>query len=711
MTNFSVRKLGNQFYISFHNGTAKVFSSSETTCIEDSYSYASCYNIDAFYDTIEPWDPTYCESQYSHTKYLPKNNYLVEQSVNPPSGSYDLLCSETYPIAISNKIKITIPDDPIFSGTYVFDYSIGGGDQLLQSDNWIFNAAESTHNLSTYQHSSDEGPVAFNGKVLVSLSDEPVRLSYYQGYEEHLYGFYNNDPSAFQNRSLDDAFAFPAEFIFTAVQPPGPCYGIPAIDPIQVTGTGHRLAVGFALPIRWRHPYKNWILVDRKTHTIENIVDYTSGVVFNDGIVRNIDGNSVYLNNSKSVRYAESWAPGSAGSIPTGGYLSISPDANYELFNICTGIPDIGFSFKAYGSGLGIYRNRYWVDGPTIEGIGGAHYFADLSSLSIGADTRPFFENKTPVKSIIEFVYSCRSGISCSTFENVTPQTNIPIITGLYVGCPTNVNYIGTDYLCGENNQINPPDSYWTQNNITSTEIIYSGYNEKPFFYTDSTFTYRILPVIFTGQASANRIVNIYDYNPSNSNNLISIRTTGGTPTQIREFLRSNLFAHKITTLNSNPSNLTVTNSSYNKWDLYWTVNTGLYTAKAYVIPDIENVPSPTIFITGAGSSSVNGTYYYDWDGRGYNSDSEFYGGIFVKDTQSRIALSVSGSNVIHEWRIQKLVNNNWVNYYGNNGVYTGIINYTNNLRIGTLNTNWYTNSFCFSGENPPPSSITYYYR
>lgn len=695
----------------YATGSPGVYSTG--ICTEVSYSYASCYNIDALYDTIEPWDPTYCESQYSHTKYLSKNNYLFKQSVDPPSGSYDLLCSETYPVSISNKIKITIPDDPIFSGTYVFDYNPGQGDNLLSSINWVLNEAESSHSLVPYNHSDS----AFDGKTLISFDDNTNNYNRYnyKGYLELKTRYYNDENNA-AARFLENAYAFPADFVLTAVQPPCPCTGIPGVDFVSTIGSGHRLAVGFVHPIRWRHPYKNWILVDRISHTIESAIpDYTTGSPINVGnqsYYSPEQQQTVYLNNSKYVNYAESYVPGTAESVIGDGFIGITLTESWPK---CTGVPDLGFAFRSSASGLGIDRGWGLVaDQFDIQGLGRhQEYIRDVVNNFdlIIKDERPFYENKTPIKAVIEFVYSCRSGISCSTFDNVTPQTNISVITGLYVGCPTNVNYIGTDYLCGENNQINPPDSYWTQNNITSTEIIYSGYNEKPFFYTDSTSTYRILPVVFTGQASANRIVNIYDYNPSNSNNLISIRTTGGTPTQIREFLRSSLFAHEITTLNSNPSNLTVTNSSYNKWDLYWTVNTGLYTAKVYIIPDIENVPSPTIFITGAGSSSVNGTYYYDSYGRGYNPDNESYGGIFVKDAQSRIALSVSGSNVIHEWRIQKLINNNWVNYYGNNGVYTGIINYTNNLRIGTLNTNWYTNSFCFSGENPAPSSVTYYYR
>ena len=51
-------------------------------------------------------------------------------------------------VYISKKIKITIPDDPIFSGTYVFDRGLG--DDSLDSSTWIFNTGLSQHNLNTY---------------------------------------------------------------------------------------------------------------------------------------------------------------------------------------------------------------------------------------------------------------------------------------------------------------------------------------------------------------------------------------------------------------------------------------------------------------------------------------------------------------------------------------------------------------------------------
>ena len=166
-------------------------------------------------------------------------------------------------VNISKRIKITIPDDPIFSGTYVFDR--GFGDSSLNSNNWIFNTGLSQYNLNTYNH-----PESFlNGKLLVSLSDTNY-TEYLPGYNELKTSLYKGENNSLANQ-LEDVFSFPAKFVFTAVQPPCPCSGEigTAWPPISTTqASGHRLAVGFAPPIRWRSPYSDWIIVDKINHTI-----------------------------------------------------------------------------------------------------------------------------------------------------------------------------------------------------------------------------------------------------------------------------------------------------------------------------------------------------------------------------------------------------------------------------------------------------------
>lgn len=692
------------------------------------YTYTSCYNVSPLYDTTEPWNPTYCESQYSHIKYLPKNNYLLKQSVDPPSGSYDLLCSETYPISISNKIKITIPDDPIFSGTYVFDYSPGQGDDLLSSPNWVLNEAESSHSLVPYSHSDS----AFNGKTLVSFMDDSNDFNNYnyKGYLE-LKTRYYNDENNNAARFLEDAYAFPADFVFTAVQPPCPCTGIPGVDFVSTIGSGHRLAVGFVHPIRWRHPYKNWVLVDRIFHTIENsIPDYTIGSVVNIGNQSYYSPDqqqTVYLNNSKYVNYAESYVPGTAETSIGTGLIGISL---IESWPKCTGVPDLGFAFRSSASGLGIDRGLGLVaDQFDMQGLGRhQEYIRDVVNNFdfIIKDERPFFENKIPVRSIVEFVYSCRSGLSCSSFSNINPST-VSITSGLFYGCGF-ANVIGTDYLCGPDAQVYPDNSYWINNNITSTDIIYSGGTGIPFQYSASD---RVLPVFDHSISDGNNIVQIYDYNPASVDNAILIRTTGGTPTNIRDFVRSNLFAHRV--ISKPPFTYyeynSVFKSKYNKWDLYWTVDTDNGTAKVYIIPDIEEIPYPTIFITGAGFSDVNGTYTYNsnagydeyalndltgFENTTYFNNPMFFGNIFTKnDAEGRFRIGLAATGNPYRWVIQKSIENNWINYYYNTGVsgVFNIIQYTNNSRIPIINNQWLTSSPCYAGINPPPTSIAYYYR
>jgi len=273
--------------------------------------------------------------------------------------------------------------------------------------------------------------------------------------------------------------------------------------------------------------------------------------------------------------------------------------------------------------------------------------------------------------------------------------------------------------LCGQNEQVAPPDSVWIDNSITSTDIIYSGYSGSPFINSDVAYTYRILPIQITGQLFNDKIVDIYDFNPSTINSNVLIRSTGGLPSDIRNFLQNNLFVCRVVTDNENPtSSPMVTRTQYNKWDLYWSVDSGSNTAKVYIVPDIEYVTGPTVVITGAGSPEVNGVYTYSHNG-GYDPVLDSYGHILSKRDGNpwyRIALSSTGvNNAPYRWTIQKLFlnihENHWVDFYTHTGVYNNIIPYTNNQKFGTVNNQWYTDERCYLGANPPPTSITYYYR
>jgi hypothetical protein len=715
-----IRKINNKCYVSFRNNHIYIFPGGYCTAAPTT-TY-TCFNIaDSNYPGVEPWDISACNNDKNHPITLLKNNYLVQQISDPPSYAPSLLCNYNYNVSLSNKIKITIPDDPIFSGTYVFDYTFAGGSSLLSSSNWVLNSGESSHNLFPYDHPESQA----SGKLLVSLSDgtEFTLGDYgnYDGYIELKTSYYKDENNV-SARQLEDVFAFPAQFVFTAVQPPCPCTGVPGVDYVGTIGTGHRVTVALTAPIRWRHPYRNWVLVDKISHTINNsIINYASGSVFNDGVsyFSSTDDSSVYLPNSKYIKYTKSYVPGTipADNIIGEGYMGLSNGYN-GLTPVCTGISDLGIAFRSSASGLGIDRYYYYGQNNSIQGIGRFQEFirdvGNNFAFTI-KDERPFFDNKVPIKAVVEFVYSCRSGLPCSF--NDTP-TNVSTITGLLTnGCSASYNFIGTDFLCGDDEQVSPPDSVWTNKGITSTTIIYSGYSGYPFISPSYTYTDRILPILTTGQLFNNKIVNIYDFDPSTVNSNITIRSTGGLPSDIRNFLQTNVFVCNVRTQNSDPtSSPIVTRNQYNKWDLYWSINSSSNTAKVYIVPDVESLSVPYIVITGAGSTEVDGTYIYNG---GYNPILDNYGNIFVKTTNGinyRLALSATGLlNVPSQWKIQKLFlnvhENRWVDFYGNNGVYTGILNYTNNRKIGIVNNNWFTDERCYLGEYPPPSSITYYYK
>jgi len=699
-------------------GSPGIYNTGTNGIVTTTYT---CFNLtDPTHVSLEPWDPGHCNNDKTHTMTLSKNNYLATQRIDPPSYATELLCNSNYSVSISNKIKITI-DDPVFSGTYVFDY--GNGSTWLTAGGWIFNSGESTHNLRTYDH-DDYGGV-YRNLTLARLAETTENLLY-KGYLELKTSYYNdqNNTSAI---ILEDAFAFPATLVFTAVQPPCPCTGDNLFGDFGTSNMGSRLSVGIALPIRWRHPYRNWVVVDRATHTINHSINnYISGSPFNDGRAFNDPSNSynpTYLNNSIYIKNTESYVPGTANTEIGPGFISIY---NYDYENlaspICTGVSDLGFAFRVDGSTLGHIDSigrPYVPDNVTIQGLGSLQTYDRWQNFyGDWIDDRQYFDNKIPVKATWDFVYSCRAGLPCSFVD--TP-TSVSTTTGILTNyCWPSYNFIGTDFLCGQNEQVAPPDSVWINNSITSTDIIYSGYSGSPFINSDATYTYRILPVQITGQLFNGKVVDIYDFNPSTINSNILIRSTGGLPSDIRNFLQSNLFVCDVTTNNNDPtSSPVVTRTEYNKWDLYWSIDSGSNTAKVYIIPDTEYISAPTIVITGAGSSEVNGIYTYSHNGGyDYTRDStDQYGHIFSKRTGYswyRIALSSTGVYP-YRWKIQKYFNDiyerHWVDFYANTGVYSGIIPYTNNQKIGTVNNQWYTDERCYLGANPPPTSITYYHR
>lgn len=279
---------------------------------------------------------------------IPYNPYLYPNVMNyaPPSESgkicpYD---SDYQPVNLSNRIKITIPNDPVFSGIYVFD--------RFYEDQWSLNNSESTANITDpYSIRFQEFPYG------------------YMKYREYFYSDGSN---------LSSTYAFPAQFLMTLY-----------LSPVNggVVGTGHRAAVGFTLPIRYRKPYKDWVVVDQISH-------------------------SVY---GKNKNY---------------GYINTAGN-NVELIgdSVCSGISEFGFGYRVSALGLG------WDGGST-------RFLSPNVFIGYEADPTypeaPFYEPKIPMLANVEFVYSCRPN-NCSSYASI-PTINFSSVPYLERQCGATVN-------------------------------------------------------------------------------------------------------------------------------------------------------------------------------------------------------------------------------------------------------------------------------
>lgn len=519
-------------------------------------------------------------------------------------------------VNISKRIKITIPNDPIFSGTYVFDRALG--DYTLQSSAWTLNSQLSEHNLNVYDHPES----ASNNKLLISLNDNGYDVRF-PGYNEIKSSLYENNYLANQ---MEDVFSFPAKFIFTAVQPPCPCSGYvgTAFPPISTQGSGHRLAVGFAPPIRWRHPYDSWIIVDKVIHTISGTIpNYATGVVFNDGTsyFSNIDQTNVFLNNSKSIKYTQSYIPGTQISETRDGYISVTSDNGYAGFwPVCTGLEDFGFAFRVSASGLGIdksnHSNNLMTDEYTyIQGIGPLQYHetyytwndTDGTTTTL-VDERPFFEPKIPVTAEIEFTYSCRNGLPCFDLSPV-PITDPSITTISNINtsvCDYKVNpNIYLNYLCGGNQTLVPTDDIWINNSITGIAVIFSGISGAlPGVTTDSKY-------------SSSKIYDIYASDQEYP--IIELPYTGSAvPSLVIDWITNNLMLidnPNNVNLNSNNFISNLINRQINLFpsvDLYWNIDYPNYNSAVYIVPN-ETIYGQglSIRIANAGTDEANGIYVF----------------------------------------------------------------------------------------------------
>lgn len=684
--NNNVFKINDNFYVRHANGQFYLHRYSDNVVVASCEDGISFKCVAGF---IVDSDADYCDSNFITSVQLPDNYYLWTQVNIPPSSSYNDLCNEISPtyLNVSDKIKITIFDDPIFSGVYVFDRVDGTGNSNLFSPNWVLNSGESSHNLSTYSHPGS----IFDENLLVSLNDDmtsPGATVAYEGYTE-LKISYSNDSTNVGDIQLEDAYAFPAKFVFTAVQPPCPCSGDPSLpEYIATTGIGHRLAVGFVPPIRYRHTYGDWILVDKIPHIVTGTPNYVIGSLFNNGYQAT---NGMYLNTSAYVSYTES----TTGIPPTPigtGFINIIGGEGVDIRPVCTDIPNIGFAFKVSATGLGYDRGTsLYIDSTSnIQGIGRLHTYERYYDFDLNIrDERPFFGPKTPVVAAVEFVYSCRP---LKPGECLFPTAGSSSVSSGFSPClDASYNKINKELLCPDT--YNPTSSIWIENNISGINVIYSG---------AKVGTQNALLAIKNNLVSSGTYYNLYTPT-DNNNDVINIAYTGH-PANLKTFISDSIHSFLYT------SGLDITNllSPITSFNLYYQIDGGSATAK--IVPEID-ADGEVLDVYGAGSPYCNGWYQFN----DFGASS-----LPMLQPYQKWEMRYVARTGVYSWELGPATSgsseNDWAPHYRfrpNNGYdvqSTYNVPATPPMPVNSVNGistgEWIIDPPCFSGIAPPPSSI-----
>ncbi len=145
MTNNYIRHNNGNFYIRYSNGVAYIYTpTGENPNPEIDVCIACCPK-----SSMTKWeDPNIiCTAEgLIHTRPL-VNPYYYSDSIyaTPPSNTIlSLLCGSPPEVNLSSRIEVIIPNDPIFSGVYVFDYL-----DFLNPPKWILNTVLTTTNISS----------------------------------------------------------------------------------------------------------------------------------------------------------------------------------------------------------------------------------------------------------------------------------------------------------------------------------------------------------------------------------------------------------------------------------------------------------------------------------------------------------------------------------------------------------------------------------
>jgi hypothetical protein len=534
MTAF-IRKVGNNFYVRYANGTAWVRSSEQqvqslcASCCPIQF-LSSWEDPNAICNDLRFTHPINLKYPYYIFKGQPNNGVITSTPKSAPSSAYSLFCGTPPTTNFTSRISIKIPDDPVFSGKYVFDYKPVTQTWALNTNIGMTDTAVSGYQ-DTYSSYANKKIIS-----LVETTNEPA----YKGYVEYA-------TSGAVGSNLSGVYAFPCQFVFTAIQAPQDINGIDwGLNATKLPlGTGHRAVIGFNPPLRWRHPYGDWTVVDQIGHNIlpENYpldvlgtapakpwfnTNYFTGIASQPSSI-NISGIS---NNPYNLSSSSSKTP------------------------VCTGLSTIGFSYRTSGVGVpfdsSAYNNNSGVF--MLSRCSGTrpHFhkytFVDLGN-TYSIDETALFSPKQYLDAAIEFNFSCRtSGTTCLEFNSLTPvSTGYSTISNNCFG-----SYVNADFMCGDN-LAHPSGGYFTTEGVQDIKIVYSG------------IPYQVasIPHVYPMVKATDSTGNVYK---ANSGQMIFVDYNGAiTPDALRSWINSNF---NFVTLD-NSDNVTI------KWpgtDVYWKI-------------------------------------------------------------------------------------------------------------------------------------------
>jgi hypothetical protein len=585
-----IRKSGNKFYIKYSNGAAWLYSPSSGTILTECESCCPIQYLSQWEDPnsicadAKLTHPISLKAPYYIFKGQPNNGVIQSVPKPAPASAYSLFCGTPPTTNISSRITIKITDDPVFSGTYIFDYK-------PSTQEWRLNTWQGMTDTSVSAYQDWWNPAYGVGKKIIGLVETTNEPSY-KGYVEYA-------TSGNVGSNLSGVYAFPCQFVFTAIQAPEDIVGIDlpgGNNPVLPLGTGHRAVIGFNPPLRWRHPYSDWIISDKIGHNIlpEN---YPVGVTGGTAPAKPWF-NTNYFTGVSSQPYSINISGISNNPYDLSSSSSKTP--------VCTGLSTMGFSYRTSGVGVPFDSSEYGVS--MVNRCSGIRphfhkYQFTYNSSSYSIDETVLSSPKQYLDASIEFDFSCRqSGTICTEFDSLTPvSTGYSTINNSCFG-----SYIDADFMCGDN-FAHPSGNYFTTEGVQDLKVVYSG---LPYQVAS-------VPHVYPMVKATNSTGHVYK---ANSGQIIFVDYDGViTPDGFRSWINSNF---NFVTLD-NSDNITI------KWpgvDVYWNIKPSVYVSG--VEAAAQDPPLDGKYYLANVLDDNNYQFYSKDGGDSYPRISNYYGGV-----------------------------------------------------------------------------------